>query len=490
MIAAPDTSAVSANQKAFLVGVLVAVVSVLLFAFGFQETFYGDGPLQLQAYRTGRPTAHRLHFLLTELMAGLGLEPLQAARAASCLPAALALGAMAGMLQATHKQIGLTLAGVVVLAATPSVYFFATTIEVHGLQLLGSVVGFAAAWRAAHPRPGAGLASLAWGSVISIAALITTHPTNVLAGLGLVVLVWRGLRARGISRQAAQRIFLGIGMAAVLVALVVSKTYLDPQSARTPMNVVLPLLWEPSRTAASGLPQPLHNVLEAVIKPSGVLLILGCAGFAVARARASAPGAYALSTSSHWALWLWTLGPAVALAGPDFHENGAYFMVALPALAFGLALGARALGPSVPALLLVAVANASLTAGRMAEAKAPAPQDQQAFLAGLAEVTAGRGLYLARTQAEADLVERHLGIPTENLRYFVVLPPEERAFFLAKIGAWGRALVERGEPVFLHEDALIEAERRPALAEALSELSRDAEQVPVAATGFRGVRIE
>lgn len=468
----------------------MALVGALVFGLGFQASYYGDGPLQLQSYRLGRPTSHRLHFVLVELMTGIGLGPLAAARAASVLPAALALGVLTALLQTVHRRIGLALAGALVLAATPSAFFFGTTIEVHGLQLMGATVGFAAAWCAAHPRPGAGLGSLVGWVLLAAAALITTHPTNLAAGLGLTVFLWRGLRARGVSRSAARRVFVALGLAAVGLAGLAAWLYFDAQAGRTPANAMVPLLWEPSRTATSGLPQPLHNVLEAVVKPAGVLLVLGWAGLGVARARANAPGAFPLSASAHGALWLWTLGPAVALAGPDFHEGGAYFLVALPALTFGLVLGARALGPSVPALLLVAAANASLTAGRIADANAPAPLDQQKFLAGLAAVTDGRGLYLARTQAEADLVERHLGIPTENLRYFVVLPPAERAFFVAKIGAWGRALVERGEPLFLHADALAEAARRPSLAEALTELSRGATEVPVEAPGFRGVRIE
>lgn len=474
---------------------LVTGLALLVFGLGFQRTFYGDAPLQLQSYRLGLPTGHRLHYFVTEGLAALGLGPLAAIRAASYVPAALALGLFAALLRGIQGSAAAAVVGALVLGLTPSAYFFATTIEVHGLQLLGVVVGFGAAWRVAHPRPGAGVTSFVGLGALAVLALGSTHPTNLAAGFGLLAFLWQGLRARGFSRRASAGAFGAFALVCAGLASWIIPRYLSAEAGRTPGVLFGTFAWHFDRTApGSEVPLLLHNFKEAVLVPTGVLLVMGWVGLGVARRRAKAavPPPAVLGAADHLALWLWTLGPAVVLIGPDFYEHGAYFLVALPALVTGAVFGARTLAPPlpVPTLVAVAVANGALAAGLVASEAPPVPAAYAPLLEGLDAVSERRGLYLARSKPEADVVERELGIPTENLRYFLMMPEEQRALFAERIAAWGAALTARGEPLYLHAEVLELAQSMPRLAAALETILAGQVQVPVAAPGFVGVRVE
>lgn len=451
---------------------------VVLFGLFFQHVFYGDAPLQLVSYRAHQPTGHRLHYWLTTGLGALGLSPLTAIQAASFVPAGLALGVLyTALVRAGARRSG-ALVGTLLLAMTPSALFFATTVEVHGLQLLGASVGLLCAVHMARPSSPSLAALWAW-SLLAIVALGATHPMNLQAGGGLAVLFLVGLRARGASTRAMLLVAALAALGVAAVAVLVSYGYLDRQGWS--VGVLLDSFkWRWSAPApGSELPAPLANGLHAVIEPAAWLLLVGALGLLSLGRKKRGLGLGLLA---------WVLVPALVLMGPDFTERGAYFIVALPALALGaghLASQSRVLG----AICLVALlGQAQLAIQGIRAWDQPAPEEAQAWLDGLSRVSAGRGILLSEDAQQQDWARRYLGMPTDNLRLFLALPEPELVAFAETFTAYAKKRASEGEPLFLPAAIIELAPEIPPLATAVDILRREIEFQPVEAPGFRGYK--
>jgi hypothetical protein len=475
----------AAKPSTWPLALALAAAGVVLFGLFFQAAFYGDAPLQLLAYRAGEPTGHRLHFLLTELLGSAGLSPLTAIRAATFIPAGLSLGVLfAALVRGGASRPG-ALVGTLFFALTPSALFFATTIEVHGLQLFGVALASFAAVAIALPTPRSGLLGLFGWSLLAIVALGATHPMNLQAGPGLAVLFWVGLRSRGANARITWAVAGAAGLAVVGVAAIVSYGYLDRQGWS--VGVLLDAFkWRFDLTAPnSDLPAPLANGLNTVVKPAAYLLATGALGLL---AMTLCPRAARHERGLGAGLWVWAVVPALILMGPDFTEHGAYFLVALPALAMGtahLATRSRVLAGLLAVALL---AQAQLAVRAIRAWDKPAPAEAEAWLEGLAAVSRGRGILLAEDAQQQDWARRYLGMTTDNLRLFLPLPQPELEAFARQYAAFAERNAERGEPLFVPARVVDLAPEIPPLGLAVQILREKLEFSPVAASGFRGYR--
>ncbi len=460
----------------------LAALFTVVFAFGFQAAFYGDAPLQLLSYRRGLPTGHRLHFYLTEGFAGLGLSPLGAIRAASFVPAGLAIGCLFAALIRAGLAWFPALLGTLLFAATPSVLFFSTSVEVHGLQLLGVSLAFFAALQIGHPSATSGMLGLLGWSALAAVALATTHPMNLAAGLGLGALFLVGLRARGASRTKTLAVGAAAGALLLFAALLASYGYLDRQGWS--LAVLLESFRWRFETTLPGSDRPvlLHNFLEAVALPAALLLALGLLGLVLEALRPS------VSRGLPLALLLWVLGPVLLLLGPDFHERGAYFLVALPPLALGVAcLAARGRGLALLAALAI-LAQGGLAVSEVRAWDRPPPPEAEEWLAGLKLLSGGRGVLLAEDAQQQDWARRYLGMPTDNLRLFLVLPEAELLAFAHTFTDWARAMANDGEPLWLPSRVLDLAPEIPPLQRATEVLEESFRFQAVTARGFQGYK--
>jgi len=466
------------------IALALGAAGVVLFGLFFQQVFYGDAPLQLVAYRAHEATGHRLHFWLTEVLGKLGLSPLMAIRAASFIPAGVALGVLFLALVRAGCGRGSAVLATLLFAFTPSALFFATTVEVHGLQMFGASLALFSAVHIARPKSG-GIAGLLGWSLLAIVALGATHPMNLQAGLGLGVLFLVGLRARGASPRVMGLVALGTCLLVVGVAAIVSYGYLDRQGWS--VGVLLDAFkWRWDQTVpGSDLPAPLANGLNTVVRPAAYLLAAGLVGLVTLAVH---PRAGSDERGLGAGLLIWVLAPALILMGPDFTERGAYFIVALPALALGtaaLATRSRALA----ALIVVGIfAQARLAIHEIRAWDEPAPEEARAWLDGLAAVSGGRGILLAEDAQQQDWARRYLGMPTDNLRLFLPLPESELRAFAQNFATYSKRRASLGEPLFLPARVLELAPEIPPLGIAVDILSQEIEFSPVEAPGFRGYK--
>lgn len=474
------------RSRDLLEAVVVAGLAVLLFAVVFQERLFGDGPLQLLSYRRGEATGHALHFQLVQVLGALGLGVTTAARAASYLPAGLALGLFHLALTSLGYARTSARVGVLALALTPSAFFFATSIEVHGLQLFGACLGFLLA--AIVVRTETSLAGRVLAFIGAALALALTHPMNAPAGAGLLALAFVGLRSAGV---AWRRILLG-GTALALVALTAGAwmTYHYIQRHNFEDGTLLATFrWHPSITSdQSGLPMPLHNLVEAVLRPVAWLWLPGLLGLA---ALWRCPQRRGLALG----LTLWFVPLVVLLAGPEFHERGAYFLVALPALALGAAelhrLGLQAasqrLGIGLLALVALSLSfQLGTTVLSIRDWDRPPPPEAAEWVAGLREVSAGRGIFLAADIHQQDWSRSWAGLQADNMRLFLALPLPELEAQAHQYALWAVAAAEDGEPLWLDSAIIDLAPGLPPLARAVEVLGEHFDFTPVTARGFQG----
>ncbi|MDF1800772.1 MAG: hypothetical protein P1V81_16475 [Planctomycetota bacterium] len=474
------------RSRDLLEAVVVAGLATLLFAVAFQDRLFGDGPLQLLSYRRGEATGHALHFQLVAALGAFGLDVASAARAASFLPAGLALGLFHLALTTLGYARSSARVGVLALALTPSAFFFATTIEVHGLQLFGACVGFLLA--ALVVRPASSLPVRVSAFITAALALALTHPMNAPAGAGLLALAVVGLRSAGV---ATRRILLA-GAALALLALAAGAWMTHHYTQRHNFEdgaLLATFTWHPSLTSdQSGLPLPLHNLIEAVVRPVAWLWLPGLLGLA-ALWRSPARRGLALG------LTLWCLPLAVLLAGPEFHERGAYFLAAVPALALGAAelhrvgLAAASSRLGLGLLALVGVSLSFQLAATFLRVRAwdhAPPPEAAEWVAGLREVSQGRGVFLAADIYQQDWSRSWAGLQADNMRLFLALPMPDLEAQARNYALWAEAAAADGEPLWLDSAIIDLAPDLPPLARAVEVLREHFDFTPVTARGFRG----
>jgi len=126
------------SPRRFWIGSLVALLFYALTPLG---RAFGDGVDLGLALEAGGGSHHWLLAQLGRGLCALGFSGEEAVRWLSLAPMALAVGCIAG-------AVGPGVAALVALA--PSVWFFATTAEVHGLQCFGATVAVLAVWSKPH----------------------------------------------------------------------------------------------------------------------------------------------------------------------------------------------------------------------------------------------------------------------------------------------------------------------------------------------------
>lgn len=208
------------SARELWIAAALAVLVGLVYALTFQTRFYNDGPplTEMHVLHTRELHTHVLYLPVCDLVTSVvGKEdPLLALRCLSIVPAALACGFTFLLMRAFGAPLFGALVAALLLALSPSVWFFATTIEVHAL--LFGVVTFAGLVTLLAPwhRPALALALVA--AVFPL--LYLAHESTFVLGPGWVLLV-QYARSRHGGRYSWRALLLGVGPV-LLVALLVS----------------------------------------------------------------------------------------------------------------------------------------------------------------------------------------------------------------------------------------------------------------------------
>ena len=161
----------------------------LLYGLTFQTRYYGDGPSLTTMHVLGTRVfhTHLLYLPVCDLVARVvGTEdPLLALRLVSIVPAALGCGLAFLLARTLGAPVFGALAATLLLALSPALWFFGTTIEVHALTFgatsLVALVTLLAPWRC--PALGLGIAAVAF------LPLFWVHESAIVLGPGCVLLV-------------------------------------------------------------------------------------------------------------------------------------------------------------------------------------------------------------------------------------------------------------------------------------------------------------
>ncbi len=248
-----------------------------------------------------------------------------------------------------QRATPLALAWAALVALTPGTWFFATTVEVHSVQLLGAALAthLALAARDAQARRATALLAAA------CAAAMLTHLVHALLLPGLVVLARAGVGREPLRwRAAAAR----IGVVALVLALLGALVFLqaratDAQRAThaNPAGVLVVfgrMLADGLRTRGLFGPSEVGAFLAAeLLRPAGALALGLVALLFARRAGLRAGGLVA------------ALPFLVVLPQGGIREDGAYYLSLYPLLALALADGtARWTGRRGAGLARVALA--------------------------------------------------------------------------------------------------------------------------------------
>jgi hypothetical protein len=328
-------------------GSAIALGAGLVYACTFQTRFYGDGPglASLHALALDEAyynvlylrAARALRWLLS--LAGVG-DPFAALRLLSILPAALGLGTTFVMLRAAGAEVFGAFVSTLALAASPALWFFATTIEVHALDF-ATVAGVAllilvAPWRA--PARALALVAAAFPSIV------WAHVTSATLGPGLVFLVQSARARRTGERYSLPALLLGVGgfLCLVLVLALVASHVLRTGSFAGLRSDVLAGTSLKVPHAPEACPVWSHEW----ILPYGALVPLAAAGFARLRREPGLVAAIGLALGVPLAFFLWW----------GVCERGGYFLGSAPFLLVPVAflLGRWSSGKGALAALLVA----------------------------------------------------------------------------------------------------------------------------------------
>jgi len=294
----------------------LAVAAALLYASTFQTRTFGDGHRLVSLHVLGGEERylHALFAPLCDFLQGaLGLaDPFLAPRLVSILGAAVGLGAGHLVLRGLGAPRFGALVAVLLLALSPALWFFATTVHTQGL-LFGIAASLAALtlfapWR----RPALALALVA----AAFPLLFLAHQSSVTLGPGWVLLV-QVARARQGTRTSWPQLLLVVGpvLLGALGAGVVASHWIRSGSLASFTDEMRGLLLIESVQDEGFLPSvPVWR--EEWLLPLGLLLPLALAGFG---RLASVPGlrlAVAFLVGVPTAFFLWW----------GVFENGGYFL--------------------------------------------------------------------------------------------------------------------------------------------------------------------
>lgn len=466
---------------------MIALAASLAYALTFQATYYGDASLLLKTYRQGALTGHAGHGIATRLFTAVGFELETAMQIVSALPAGLSVGIMAMTLLRLGAGRGAALLATLFFALTPSVLFFGTTIEVHGLQLLGvslamyagiRAFGECSALRMVAREPQQSLpeadhrSALPWFA-LAVIALAATHPMNLPALAGLSLLALMGLSRRGVTSEQLAAFVAILAVLGIGLALAASAVYKSRQGLSMG-GLLQTFAWPLGEHApdGSGAPALFYNFRAALLLPAAGLLGIGSLGLLFLR-----------SLMLGMALALWVLFPFLLVLGIDAHEHGAYFLVALPALTIGataileqLAVWAeRSFGKRGPLVtsLLVAYAFASMGHDNYRNQPKLESFEDRSWLEAFGSFADGRGVFLAQDIQHQLAVRSHLGLQSENLRFYIALPEAELMEYMRVYRTWAREAADHGDPLYISEAVFDLAPSLPVLQLALDYLAKE-----------------
>jgi hypothetical protein len=198
----------------------LAVLVGLVYALTFQTRFYNDGPplTEMHVLHTRELHTHVLYLPVCDLVASVvgTKDPLLALRLVSVVPAALGCGFTFLLMRACGAPVFGALVAALLLALSPSVWFFGTTIEVHAL--LFGVVTFVGLVTLLAPWQRPALALCLVAAVFPL--LYWAHESTFVLGPGWVLLVQYARTRRG-GRYSWPALLLGVGPV-LLLALCVS----------------------------------------------------------------------------------------------------------------------------------------------------------------------------------------------------------------------------------------------------------------------------
>jgi hypothetical protein len=461
------------RRDSLALGVLAAVAYLLL----AQQTLYGDAVRLLNDAAAG--LGHDKHFAYQPLLAAmraasepLGFSLFESARLLSAIGAAIGVGSIHAAFRRLRFTRFAALLATALVAATPSLVFFATVVELHG-----PFFAFAglAAWTTARliERPAASRA-IALGAATALA--YAAHATAGILPIPLLLafLAVDSRRARAVRLAA---LALGVHAALIVAALLALRLLGAETSAGAQLHQILEF-------GAHFLQRPidvLHSAWLDWLAPCAPLSVAWLAGFAHRELR---PLATAL---------LVALLPYVAmtfvLCGPN-PEHGAY---QLPLLWPAAWITVRALPRGVAAALLVVAA--ALAVGKVKAHDDPERSAQ--FAAGLREL-AGESEFVVLAGDLRDHEAMYVRFPGHAFVYlppYVNTPPARWQQTLDALAVHVERELAAGKRVFQTSEleALlthpVARQTFPFGARMLEFLAERFRAVPVQAQGFAGKEI-
>lgn len=329
-----------------------------LFAATLQVRMYGDAPGLVDMVHSGRLDRYGHHPLYLPTMDLLGsIVPLPGTLAApkllSVLGGAIGVGATYLLARGFGALRLPAVLATLLLAVTPAVWFFATTIEVPALHFGATASAACVALFASWRKPAQALLA----SALFFPLAYLTHQTGVLLGPGWVALV-ACARARSGGRPSWGKSLLVDGpvlLAALLFAMAGASWWIEGEFR-------IDLGGEVSVIETFSQGTPLEQFLwRGWLAPLALLVPAALLGLAAARRAPLVVGTLALLVGVPFAFFAWW---TVA-------ERGGYFLQTAP---FYASLAALALGsPRIPprvllGLGLVAIATQATIARRSIDA--------------------------------------------------------------------------------------------------------------------------
>ena len=442
-------------RTSLALGLLCAGVALAILLQARQPRAFGDGPLLVFNYGLGNHTHHLLYGPWLELLHGWFGDVREAAYWASALPVAASTGLLAGVLHARGAAALAALWAAAAVLASPAVLFFGTTIEVHGLQLLGGTLG----WLLLTASSSASATRALGLGALGLLALGGTHPAHlpalVLFGSGRA---W--IERRGSGRMWVPQTLLILGVLSFAGLL---WSYLDHNRLEA----------EDTNSLAFGA----HSFAAAWnwgLVDWGVLGALGWLSALVLARRGGADRERALLALAWFAAML-SLPLAIHL-----DERGGYLISMAPAFAV---LSVRAAeGYAAPRQRLLAVAGAVLlitqslrTAEDWRSFNTAPPPATLETLRELESHTSGQGVFLSASPGFEKLVAEWSTLFAPGyLHRAAGAPPEITSQLLPHALDWLAACTRRGQRVYLVNEGPLEPElyraAKPGLAEALGRL--------------------
>lgn len=453
-----------------LLGLATALGALALLYLCRQPRAFGDGPLLVFSYELGNRTHHLLYGPFLEQLAGLVGGVREAAYWASALPAAGAVGLLAGALRRRGRSPGWALWAAALALGSPAVLFFGTTVEVHGLQLLGGT--FAWLLLTASPSKTHHSALLVLG--LGLIALGGTHPAH------LPAMVVFGCGRAWVERRSSLIRGLPVILAALslLSATALLLNYLDHNHIEAEHSSSLALGWHSLGKAWSwGIAN--WQVLGGL----GWIAI----GWLILRPRAGGEDRQLALFAMLWSGAMLSLPLAI-----DLDERGGYLVSMAPALASLAAVSferwnRRFAGIAASALLL---AQLGLTYRDWHSYNTPPIESVQQVLRDLEQHTGGSGVFLSPSpNFERTVSEWSTLFAPGYLQRAAGAPPELTAALLPDAMLWLGACVRRSQRLFLVSEVPLDPElvrdTQPGLAQAFESLqgSFTFEVLPAASIG-------